>query len=295
MVPHLDPGTYRFCLLDVPREYLPECWDDVATLAEADEVALAPGSNGPLKFRLVRRANISGTVTRPPGSTASIGLTAHRFRLGRWEPVAFAPAGPDGDYRITGLDADTYRVCAYGYDILQTCWRTGSQVDDATDIVLATGQYRRHVDLAPGQAGFVSGTLPDVYLGAEGYPSVTAWRQVGDAWQSVASGDSTPTGIGNDWTYEVGSLPTGTYVVCVEHIDPGVRHRVPPDLQRRQSVPAGWHPVRGRGGRDDQRHRHRDRTGRRDPRRRPGVADAGEGRPVRTDGKAGAQPVDRRR
>lgn len=220
VVPHLDPGTYRFCLLDVPREYLPECWDDVATLAEAAELALAPGSNGPLKFRLVRRANISGTVTRPPGSTASIGLTAHRFRLGRWEPVAFAPTGPDGGFRITGLDADTYRVCAYGYDILQTCWRTGSQVEDATDIVLATGQYRRHVDLAPGQAGFVSGTLPDVYLGAEGYPSVTAWRQVGDTWQSVASGDSTPTGIGNDWTYEVGSLPTGTYVVCVEHIDP---------------------------------------------------------------------------
>ena len=170
-MPHLDPGTYRFCLLDVPREYLPECWDDVATLAEADEVAVAPGGNGPLKFRLVRRANISGTVTRPAGSTASIGLIAHRFRLGRWEPVAFAPTGPDGGYRITGLDADTYRVCAYGYDILQTCWRTGSQVDDATDIVLATGQYRRRVDLAPGQAGFVSGTLPDVYLGAEGYPS----------------------------------------------------------------------------------------------------------------------------
>lgn len=219
-VPHLDPGSYRFCLLDVPREYLPECWDDVATLAEADEVAVAPGTNGPFKFRLVRRANISGTVTRPPGSTASISLTAHRFRLGRWEPVAFASTGPDGDYRITGLDADTYRVCASGYDVIQSCWRTGSQADDATDIVLATGQYRRRVDLAPGPAGYVGGTLPDVYLGAQGWPIVTAYRQVDDAWEAVATGDAFPTGIGNNWTYEVGSLPTGTYVVCVHHEDP---------------------------------------------------------------------------
>ncbi len=220
VIPHLDPGTFRFCLADVPREYLPECWENVAVVADADEVAVAPGSNRPLNFRLARRANISGTVTRPPGSTAQISLIAYRFRLSRWEPVAFASTGPDGGYRITGLDADTYRVCAYGYDVLQTCWRTGSQADDATDIVLAAGQYRRQVDLAPGPAGFVSGTLPDVYLGAEGYPNVTAFRQVAGGWQAVASGESVPTGIGNDWTYEVGSLPTGTYVACVEHLDP---------------------------------------------------------------------------
>ncbi len=219
-LPDLDPGTYRFCLLDVPREYLPECWDDVGVLADASEVTVLPDATSRVRFRLVRRANISGTITRPPGTTAPISVIAHRLRNDRWEAAAFAQVGPDGDYRLTGLDADTYRVCVDGYDVLRTCWRAGSHVTGATDIVLATGQYRRRVDLAPGPAGFVSGTLPDVYLGAEGYPVVSAWRQTDDGWEAVASGESVPTGINNSWTYDVGSLPSGTYVVCVEHAEP---------------------------------------------------------------------------
>lgn len=220
VVQHLDPGTYRVCLQDVPREYLPECWDDVAVLADADEVFLPENGIVPIRFRLARRANISGTVTRPPGSTDSIGASAHRWRNGRWEPVAFASVGPDGGYRITGLDPDTYRVCINGFDIVPACWRAGSQADEATDIVLATGQYKRRVDLAPGPAGYVAGTLPDMYLGAQGYPVPTAWREVDGEWEAVASGEAVPTGIGSDWTYQIGSLPTGRYVVCVHHEDP---------------------------------------------------------------------------
>ncbi len=239
----LDPGTYRFCLLDVPREYLSECWDDVSTLAEATEVVVPPGGNPPFYFRLARRANISGTVTRPPGSTASIYVTAHRWRNERWEQVAYAGVDPDGGYRITGLDAGTYRVCADGYEVVRTCWRSGSQVSGATDIVLATGQYRGGVDLAPGPAGFVTGTLPDVYLGAQGYPNVTAWRQVQGGWEGTATGEAVPTGIGNDWTYQIGSLPTGTYVVCVDHADPEFVPAFPHTCHGNSPTPQGGIPV----------------------------------------------------
>lgn len=216
----LDPGTYRFCLLDVPREYLAECWDDAATVADATELAVPPAGNQAIYFRLARRANISGVVTRPAGSTEGIGVTAHWLRNDRWEPVAWAGVGGDGSYRITGLDAGTYRVCADGYDVVRTCWRQGSQPTTATDIVLTTGQYKGNVNLAPGPAGFVTGALPDVYLGAQGYPYVSAWREDGGTWASVATGEAVPTGIGNDWTYQVGSLPTGSYVICVEHAEP---------------------------------------------------------------------------
>ncbi|RHW25572.1 carboxypeptidase regulatory-like domain-containing protein [Nocardioides immobilis] len=220
VIDDLDPGTYRFCLADVPREYQPECWDNVATLTEATELVVPPGTRPAIYFRLARRANISGTVTRPRGSTESLTIVTHRFRNAGWEQVAYAGVAADGSYRVTGLDADTYRVCVVGFDIVTTCWRTGSTASGATDIVLATGQYKGNVNLAPGPAGFVTGTLPEVYLGAQGYPNVTAWREVDGSWVGVSTGEAVPTGIGSDWTYRIGSLPTGSYVVCVEHAEP---------------------------------------------------------------------------
>jgi hypothetical protein len=216
----VDPGTYRFCLLDVPREFLPECWDDAPTVATATELSVQPDGAPILSFSLLRRANISGTVTPPVGSTASISIIAYSHRDGGWQLAAYSSVAPDGTYRVTGLDAGTYRVCANGYDIVSACWSQGSNPADATDIPLTTTQSRSGIDIAPGQAGFVTGNLPDVYLGAQGYPTVTAWRQVVGGWQAVASGESVPTGINSDWTYQIGSLPSGTYVACVEHSEP---------------------------------------------------------------------------
>ena len=115
VLPDLDPGLYRICLLDVPREFLPECWDDVATLDAAHDLTVPPGSTVPLTFRLARRAIIAGTVTRPPGPTSSVYVTPYRWSGQDWVRTSgAAAAGTDGSYRITGLDAGTYRVCAAG-------------------------------------------------------------------------------------------------------------------------------------------------------------------------------------
>ena len=220
-VSDLDPGLYRICLLDVPREFFPECWQDVATVDLAHDVTVPAGGTVSVTFRLARRAVLAGTVSRPPGSTQGIYVTAHTWNGQNWVPArAGTLVDPDGGYRLTGLDAGTFRVCAAGYDVVRTCWRQGSQPAEATDIALAEGQARTGINLAPGPAGFVTGTLPDMYLGAQGYPSVTAWRQVGTTWQAESTGEATPSGSGSDWTYEIGSLPTGTYVACVEHVDP---------------------------------------------------------------------------
>ncbi|MDZ5620278.1 carboxypeptidase regulatory-like domain-containing protein [Nocardioides sp. HM23] len=216
----LDPGTYRFCLLDVPRDYVSECWEEVANLGDAQDVTLEPGNVSALHFRLARKAAISGTVTRPPGSTEPMSVIAYHLRFGQWAFAEAAGVAPDGSYRIGALQAEAYRVCVNGYDVIGTCWQQGSDPAQASDIVLTATQQRAGIDLAPGPAGFVSGTLPDVYLGAQGYPSVTAWRQVGDTWAGVGGGEAVQTGIGSDWTYEIGSLPSGTYVVCVEHSEP---------------------------------------------------------------------------
>lgn len=217
----LDPGTHRFCLLDVPSEFIAECWDDVPVLADADEVLVEPRDTVVLRFRLARRAVIAGTVSRPVGSSASLYVTPHRWNAGRWVPAKTGvPVGADGSYRITGLNAGTYRVCAEGYDVATACWKRGSSPDDGTDIVLSTGQNRQRIDLSPGPAGFVTGTLPDLYLGAQGYPVPVAWTEAGGTWRAISTGEAGPTGHGGDWAYQIGSLPTGRYVVCVHHEDP---------------------------------------------------------------------------
>ncbi|KAA1429283.1 carboxypeptidase regulatory-like domain-containing protein [Nocardioides antri] len=242
VVPDLDPGTYRFCLLDVPREFLPECWEDVASLDDAQEVTVDPDTTSAIYFRVARRATISGSVTRPPASTGYVSVVAYRRQADRWQYTAADDVGGDGGYRIAGLDADTYRVCASGYDVVTACWRHGSQPAEARDIVLATSQQRTGIDLAPGPAGFVEGTLPEMYLGAQGYPNVTAWRRVGDDWEAVATGESVPVGVGNDWTYAVGSLPTGTYVVCVNHQEPEFVPAFPHTCNGGSPTPQGGEP-----------------------------------------------------
>ncbi len=244
VVPDVDPGDYRICLLDVPREFLPECWDDVPTLEEAGGLTVPPGSSVPLTFRLARRATISGTVARPPGSSEPVYVTPHQWNGERWAPVSGGVGiDTDGSYRITGLDAGTYRVCAAGDDVVRTCWGRGTLPAQASDIVLAEGQPRRGVDLAPGPAGFVTGALPEMYLGAQGYPGVTAWRQVGGSWEAEATGEASPTGVGSTWTYRVGSLPTGSYVVCVEHLDPEFVPAFPHTCRGDSPTPQGGVPV----------------------------------------------------
>lgn len=242
VIDDVDPGTYRLCVVDVPREFVPECWNDAPDLASATALLVQPDTAPTVSFQLPRRANIGGTVVRPAGSTSSIHVIAYWYRSDRWELVAYDQVEPDGTYRITGLDADTYRVCASGYDIVTDCWRQGSQPAAADDVVMAALQSRSSIDLAPGPAGFVTGTLPEVYLGAQGFPNVTAWRQVDGGWEPVTTGEAMPTGIGGDWEYSVGSLPTGTYVVCVDHQDPEFVPAFPRTCNGGSPSPRGGEP-----------------------------------------------------
>ncbi|MEZ0580627.1 carboxypeptidase regulatory-like domain-containing protein [Nocardioides sp. MH1] len=239
----LDPGTYRFCLSDVAREYVAGCWRDAAAIAGATDLVVRPGAAPSIAFRVARRASISGAVTRPSGSTSSLYVNAYWYRHDRWEAVAYAAVDGDDRYRISGLDADTYRVCVSGDDVVPTCWQQGSGPDDATDVVLAAGQARTGVDLAPGPAGFVAGTLPDMYLGAQGYPVPVAWTERDGQWEAVSSGDAYPTGVGSNWEYRIGQLPTGRYVICVHHEDPEFVPAFPETCNGDSPTPQGGEPV----------------------------------------------------
>ena len=223
----LNPGRYRFCVSDVPREFIPECWKDAASVASATDLNIRSGTSPTIVFTLAGRASISGTVTSPAGVEAGGSMQLYEFgepwpgAEPRWQFVAHGSINPaDGTYRITGLDPGTYRACAYSYDTVSACWRTGSQPSDGDDIVLAAGQARTGIDLAPQRAGYVAGVLPDMYLGAQGVPVVSAWRETDDGWVVLSTAEAGPTGPGSQWSYELGSLSAGPVVICVEHQDP---------------------------------------------------------------------------
>ena len=222
VVHDLDPGTYRFCLHDVPREYLPECWDDVATLAEAAEVAVTPGSTGPLKFRLAPARQHLGhgdpaarvdCIDRPrrlPVPPRALGAASPTHR-----PAPTAATGSPASTRIPTGSAPTATTSS------RPAGGQGSQVDDATDVVLATGQYRTAASTSP-PGGPASSAAPcptstSAPRATRASPRGASRTPPGSPWRAATP---CPTGIGNDWTYEIGSLPTGTYVVCVEHSDP---------------------------------------------------------------------------
>ena len=125
-VPDLDPGLYRICLADVPREFFPECWEDVATLGEAHDLTVSPGGAyvAPLPARPARQHR--GHRHAAAGSTNGLYVMPYRWNGQRWDPVGGVMVGSDGGYRITGLDGGTYRVCVAGYDVVSTCWSQGS-------------------------------------------------------------------------------------------------------------------------------------------------------------------------
>ena len=265
-------------------------------LAEADEVTVPPGRHrpDPLPARPARQhLRHRHPAARLDGVRSTSAPTGSATVDGSRSPSP--PVGPDGGYRITGLDADTYRVCADGYDILRTCWRQGSEPD--------AGHRHRARHRSVPQAGRPRprpGRLRDRHPARRlprrrGLPERHRLAPGRRRLAAVASGESVPTGIGSDWTYEVGSLPTGTYVVCVEHIEPEFVTAFPRTCNGGSPSPQGGIPFEVVAGATTS---GIDIATGQAGEIRGGVLGSpapGPGRPLRADRAAGAQPVDRAR
>ena len=263
VIPHLDPGTYRFCLLDVPREYLPECWDDVADVADADEVVVPPGEQPPPQ--VPARPARQHLRHRHPAARVDELDQSDRVSVPTRVAGSRSPSLGRSRTATTGSPVSTRTPtgCApTGTTSSQTCWRTGSQADDATDIVLAAGQYRRQSTsrrARPGSSAAPCPTSTSAPRATRASPHGVRSAAGGRRWRAA---NPCPTGIGSDWTYEVGSLPTGTYVVCVEHLDPEFVTAFPLTCNGGSPSPQGGIPFEVVAGATTDGHRHRDRTGR---------------------------------
>lgn len=221
----LHGATYRVCAATEGRADLEVlCLPRGDTPADGEDIVVAPGEpRDDLDFTLPARASISGTVTRRDGADGSLAVSAQVWdsSISRWRSVSSAPTHGVDRYTIDGLLPGVHRVCVSGERVVLSCWaHSGPQVDDvagAGDIPVGRGQQVTGIDLDARPGGSLTGIVSDVYLAAQGYLSIDLSRLIDGAWIAV---DGQAIEGGPTVAYEWHNLPTGTYRVCVSHLDP---------------------------------------------------------------------------
>ena len=182
---------------------------------------------------LIAAGGITGTVTAAAGGA---GLSNVRVGVFGTSPYAdwLATTGPDGTYRVTGLDllADGYVICfdasdarggSSGGGYFSQCYRgvpwdpslnDGYPPDDGTPVPVTAGRLTPAVDAALDAAGGITGTVTAAPGGTRlSHVSVQVFNACGDpAGQAFT---------GADGTYRVTGLPSAApgYSVCFDASD----------------------------------------------------------------------------
>ena len=210
----LPEGTYRLGFADTTETYLPEFWDDAATVGGAQDVVVRVGQPATGKdASLARGGEISGSVTGADGPLAEVQVTAYAYDADwdEWSSVTSTLTDESGDYRLGGLVADDYRLRFRDITKVHVTeyWDDRATLEAATSIPVGAGAIVTDKDAVLVEGGHVTGVL----TGPGGTPladvSVTVyeaheewgWDEVGYAWTDGSG------------AYDVRGLPTGDYVL----------------------------------------------------------------------------------
>lgn len=152
--------------------------------------------------------SISGTVTTAGTSLAGADVTAWHAATGEWGGAATTDV--HGTYRIPDLAAGSYRLEFRSDDHVVEYYDDQAHYWGATDIVVGAGPVEgKDADLAPGAR--VTGTVTDgsgPVAGAQVAALQHVEEQDSSWWDSVGWATT-----GDDGTYSLGGLPSGTYVL----------------------------------------------------------------------------------
>ena len=199
----LPPGTY---VVGFSSElFVPEYWNDAATLFEASPVSLGRGQKATADATLVRRAHISGTVLEDGTATGMSSVPVEILSAdGTW--IAGEWTDASGGYDIT-VAPGTYFVRAGGGSnrYVSIYYGGSATAEGATSVSAIDGTATTSIDLTVRKRPRIVGTLTDERTAD---PMANAWVIVIDEHGTYAGGATTDS----DGSFEI-FLGPGTYRV----------------------------------------------------------------------------------
>lgn len=243
----LPPGVYRISAQDPAKRFGRRFYPAAATVQEGQDIVVAGtfASGINLTLQPAGRVIVTLKTTAEYSLTyASVGLQQQISTTSgsRWE-TPYTPDFALGStvFTFTGVAADTYRVCAYGYGAkisAAECYDNVYGVEEATDLTLSAGGTISNVVIVFGDGANYAQIKGRVTAAVDGKPlagvNVFAYRlpddgvvrvATTDAWRGMAStlAPGTPLLAANEFygylqavtdangEYTLATLTTGRY------------------------------------------------------------------------------------
>ncbi len=164
------PGRYRIQFEDGrdPDRYVGEFYDNAPDLTTATNITVTEEATVTVTAVLADKARIDGRVTDRNGAAIpNIMVSAWRLfpsqQQSSWQQIANTRTDQRGDYSLSGLTPETYRV---GFAVMHPpeafageFYDNAAMIDDATDIVVREGEATLHIDAELGRPGRLSGRV----------------------------------------------------------------------------------------------------------------------------------------
>ena len=209
-VPGLANGQYRVRFS--ANGYVPEYFDDAATIAQGTDVAVSGGGErAGVSATLTALSHVTGTVTNAAGSGLPAVEVSAWLDLGNgsWQEVTSTFTGSGGTYDL-GLPSGTYRLQFDAPGPYATeWWDDATSRATATDVVVpvSTTVTGRNASLAA--ASSIAGRVTDAGGAPLQFVDVTAYLPDGfGGWDEVKYAETNATG-----DYELANLDPGSYRV----------------------------------------------------------------------------------
>ena len=168
-------------------------------------------------IRLLTRGRIRGNVTGPGGDPAYQGYARAYWReSGQWVWGAWDSIDEDGNYELRVDDKPAHHVCFHPSEAAQLaaeCWDGADSLPSSTPIQGARpNQIVEGIDAQLGPGARIEGSITGYPTGTQGAIAIAAYRHDGGEWWAVGFNLLEP--YTSPATYEITSLPAGTYRVC---------------------------------------------------------------------------------
>jgi hypothetical protein len=158
----LRAGRYLLGFASTDGTWAREYYQDAPTLGEATEIIIAGNHVTGLDVVLDRAGVIEGMINIMPGLLPYGGdVSLYQEADGYWQAIAYTTlVTPTGTYQLSEIFSGTYRVCATGWldpwgleEQFASCYG-GSVVEEATDIVVTSGETISGIDFSLGEGQF---------------------------------------------------------------------------------------------------------------------------------------------